>query len=70
MEARGFALEGIYGHRVLSDAFGWAALEIVSGVTDCGDHDVVLCKVTNATDLPTDGREHLTTGRLRRIGLM
>eukprot|EP00892_Ulva_mutabilis_P006799 jgi/Ulvmu1/4491/UM002_0217.1 len=59
-----------FGHRVLEGCHGYLLLECIGGPVDAGDHDVVICKVTEyAQDADSDS-QLLYTAHLRESGLL
>ena len=65
----GVAFSDQDGHVVLEQTFGWATIELLGTPTDCGDHDVALCRVVEASQALNKG-VYLTTGMLREAGYM
>lgn len=57
------------GYTIFEDAFGVMLLEVVGDFSQCGDHDVALCRVTDWETL-SPGRQPLYTADLRAQGLI
>ena len=68
-EALGLGWEtcGDWDERVLPGCAVYLRLEAVDAPVDCGDHEVFTCRVAGGFG---DGGDHLTTGELRRLGLI
>ena len=68
-EALGLEWEtcGDWDERVLPGCAAYLRLVAVDGSVDCGDHEVFTCRVAGGFG---DGGDHLTTGELRRLGLI
>ena len=68
-EALGLGWEacGDWDERVLPGCAAYLRLVAVDGSVDCGDHEVFICRVAGGFG---DAGNHLTTGELRRLGLI
>ena len=68
-EALGLEWEtcGDWDERVLPGCAAYLRLVAVDGSVDCGDHEVFICRVAGGFG---DAGNHLTTGELRRLGLI
>ncbi|KAH8084526.1 hypothetical protein JL720_8027 [Aureococcus anophagefferens] len=58
---------GDWDERVLPGCAAYLRLVAVDGSVDCGDHEVFICRVAGGFG---DAGNHLTTGELRRLGLI
>jgi flavin reductase (DIM6/NTAB) family NADH-FMN oxidoreductase RutF/DnaJ-domain-containing protein 1 len=58
---------GDWDERVLPGCAAYLRLVAVDGSVDCGDHEVFVCRVAGGFG---DAGNHLTTGELRRLGLI
>lgn len=66
----GWGVRSQFGHRVLEGCHGYLMLECMSGPVDAGDHDVVICEVTDyIQDTDTDSNL-LYTAYLRKTGIL
>ncbi|KAG2482795.1 hypothetical protein HYH03_018285 [Edaphochlamys debaryana] len=70
IEAAGFRFRERLGLATLEDAACVMELEAASDFVPCGDHEVVLCRVTRFEDLAEGPDGVLYTDTLRKAGLM
>ncbi|GLC47366.1 hypothetical protein PLESTB_000166300 [Pleodorina starrii] len=66
----GFRLKDRYGVMTLEDSASVMELEVVSDFMPCGDHDVVICRVTQYENFTEDAQDVLYTSALRAAGYM
>lgn len=70
LKDRGWNITDEFGHHVLEGCHGYLLLQCISGPVDAGDHDVVICKVTEYLQNANSDSNLLYTDFLRERGLL
>jgi hypothetical protein len=69
-EDEGQALETVYGHQCIPNCHGYVLIYMMSGPVDAGDHDIVICSVSEYKQRTRAKSEVLSTHTLQNMGWM
>lgn len=60
----------VFGHKVLAECHGYIHVQMINEPVDAGDHDVVICAVSDYEQLGVSTSDTLSTDVLRSHGFL